>query len=95
MVAAAVIEGAGNIVTDNVRDLQQDLMPEGITVISPADFAYETVSLRPLAAVETITRMADRSGRNYARMTPHDILEALEQKYRLGESTRFIRPFLD
>jgi hypothetical protein len=47
VVAAAVVAGAGAIVTLNLKDFPVALMPRGIEVSDPATFALNTVSLDP------------------------------------------------
>lgn len=57
LVAAAVIGGAGMIVTNNVRDLPADKIPKGIEVQPPDTFAWNTVSLAPRLARLAVEKM--------------------------------------
>jgi hypothetical protein len=47
VLAAAVVGGAGSIVTENYRDFPEEKIPAGIQVVSAKDFAFDTVSMRP------------------------------------------------
>lgn len=60
LVAAAVIGGAGAIVSDNTRDLPGDLIPEGIHVLTAAQFAADTVWLAPAVALGAGRTMVSR-----------------------------------
>lgn len=64
LVAAAVVGGAGTIVTMNVRDLPADRLPAHVQVTSPADFALETVEIDPERAFEGVVKMAERRRRD-------------------------------
>lgn len=60
LVAAAVVSGAGAIVSDNTRDLPGDLIPAGIHVLTTAQFAADTVSLAPSLALVAVRTMVGR-----------------------------------
>lgn len=60
LVAAAVVGGAGAIVSDNTRHLPADLIPAGIHVLTAAQFAADTVSLAPAVALGAIRTMVGR-----------------------------------
>jgi predicted nucleic acid-binding protein len=59
LVGAAVVGGAGVIVSHNVKDLPTRLLPNGLEVVSPAQFAADTVSISPDAARQALGRSAD------------------------------------
>lgn len=94
VVAAAVIAGAGSIVTLNTKHFPQNLMPAGITVISPADFAWETVNLSPATALHAVEEMAARTGRNGPKETVDDILDVLVSRYGMAEAVQSMRSVL-
>ncbi len=94
VVAAAVIAGAGSIVTLNTKHFPQGLMPEGITVVSPADFAWETVNLSPTTALHAIEEMASRSGRHGPKETVDEILDVLVSRYGMAEAVQSMRSVL-
>lgn len=77
VVAAAVVAGAGMIVTHNLKDFPRDRVPASIDMQSPAEFAHNTVSLNPPAALCAIEAMAGRSGRQGPILTVAGILDTL------------------
>jgi hypothetical protein len=86
VLAAAVVGGAGAIVTANLKDFPAHLLPPGIQAIPAADFAFNTVSIdlgRSLRAVEMI---AGRSGRHGPPLTVPDILDLLVDRYGMAEA---------
>lgn len=94
VLAAAVVGGAGSIVTDNFRDFPSDKIPDGIQVTSVQDFAYEMVSVRPDLGLAAIRAMSDRSGRKGTKQSAEDILDELAKTYDLGASTDLIKELL-
>jgi predicted nucleic acid-binding protein len=94
VLAAAVVGGAGSIVTDNFRDFPIAKIPLGIQIISPQDFAYETVGMRPDLGLAAVLAMARRTGRNYQRQSAADILEVLDRIYKMDAATKLIRQLL-
>lgn len=94
VLAAAVVGGAGSIVTDNFRDFPPEKVPDGIQITSVQDFAYEMVSVHPELGLAAIRAMSDRSGRKGTEQTPEDILNELAKTYDLNASTDLIRELL-
>lgn len=94
VLAAAVVGGAGSIVTDNLRDFPDNKMPDGIQAISAKEFALETVSMRPDLALAAVQTMSARSGRRYASQSPTNILDTLDKIYGMHSATRIIRDLL-
>jgi predicted nucleic acid-binding protein len=58
--AAALVGGAGAIVTDNLKDLPKAKIPTHIKVLSPAEFAADAVSVSPDVALRAVQTMASR-----------------------------------
>ena len=58
MVAAALVGGAGAIVTDNLKDFPIAKIPAHIKVLSPSAFAADTVSVSPDVALQAVETMA-------------------------------------
>ena len=50
VVAAAVVGRADVIVTHNFKDFPEDRVPKHIQVVSPAEFAADTVAVPPMTA---------------------------------------------
>lgn len=94
VLAAAVVGGAGSIVTENLRDFPQVKIPSGIQIISAKDFAYETVSMRPDLGLRAVQAMAERSGQKHEGQSPVEILDTLERLYSLDSATSLIRQLL-
>lgn len=76
--AAAVVGGADAIVTDYQRDFPETKIPTRIKVLSPAEFAADTVSVSPDVALHAVQTMAAR----YAAppLTTEEILNRLVQR---------------
>lgn len=91
VVAAAVVGGAGAIITDNVRDFPAHRFPAGLEVLTPAAFAESTVALDPLRAVTAVTAIARRSGRKGPSRTVEEILGALVERYHMDAAVALIR----
>jgi PIN domain len=91
VVAAAVLGGAGAIVTHNHADFPADRLPPGLHVLPPAAFAANTVALDPVRSVRAVQRIAQRSGRRGPTYTVTDILDQLDARYDLTSATAPIR----
>ncbi|GAA4047575.1 hypothetical protein GCM10023063_38670 [Arthrobacter methylotrophus] len=91
LVAASVVGGAGAIITENVKDLPADKIPEGIAVISPQAFAYQTVALDPARALSAVTAISSRSGRNGPVISIDSILDILTSRYGMDEAVEILR----
>lgn len=78
---AAVISGAGVIVTHNVKDFPDRRLPAGLQARTPQQFVLDTVSLGPACAQAAVSAIADRSGRHGPRLTCAEILDRLEKIY--------------
>ena len=60
VVAAAVVGGAGAIVTENLKDFLSVKIPPHIKVLSPSQFAVDTVSVAPDLARRALQAMVNR-----------------------------------
>lgn len=94
VLAAAVVGGAGSIITDNFRDFPLNKIPSGIQITSVQDFAYETVAIRPELGLAAIQSMSERSGRKGPLETPLEIFARLDKIYSLNASTALIRDLI-
>lgn len=91
VLAAAVVGGAGVIVTHNLRDFPTDRLPPQVEVQSPQVFAHHTVSLNPAVALRAIQDIADRSGKKGPPRTVDDILTVLEERYTMTDAAAELR----
>jgi hypothetical protein len=89
LVAAAVVGGAGVIVSDNVKDLPAKLLPDGLDVVPAARFAADAVSVSPLIALQALDEISRRYG-NPPR-TLDDLLDLLVHRYGMGDAVAMIR----
>lgn len=85
VLAAAVVAGAGAIVTLNMKDFPADLLPPGVQVLSPREFAVGTVALDPGRAVVALSMIARRSGRRGPSLTVEQVLDRLASRYDMGQ----------
>ena len=90
VVAAAVIAGAGAIVTENTRDFPRDKIPPSIQVLTAREFTRNTVALNPRHALAAVQEIANRSGRNGPELTVEGILEILRDRYLLTEAVEMM-----
>src|SRR5262245_49454991 len=58
--AAALVGGAGAIVTENLRDFPIAKIPAHIKVLSPTEFAADTGSVSPDVRLQAVETMASR-----------------------------------
>ena len=89
VVAAALVGGAQVIVTSNHKDFPAQSIPAPLRVISPAQFAADTVSVSPAAARHAVTTMLSRF------MTPpltfEQFVDRLVTRYNMTEAAELIR----
>ena len=90
VVAAAVIAGAGAIVTENTRDFPRDKIPPSIQVLTAREFTRNTVALNPRHALAAVQEITNRSGRNGPELTVEGILEILRDRYLLTEAVEMM-----
>jgi len=89
LVAAAVVGGAGVIVSQNAKDLPSRLIPDGIEVVSAPRFAADAVSVDPEVARHALETM----GARYVnpRRTVDDLLDLLTSRYGMDDAVRLVR----
>jgi len=91
LVAAAFVAGAGAIVTENIKDLPVENLPTGIEVLSPREFAFNTVAVDPIAGRRAMVAISERSGRHGPLLTEEDVLFLLENRYHMHEAVDLLR----
>lgn len=89
VVAAAVVGGAGAIVTSNLKHFPVDRVPAHIDVLPPAEFARDTVGIDPLRALAVLQEISERY-RN-PPVTVDELLAVLEARYRMIEAVDLLR----
>ena len=90
VVAAAVLAGAGAIVTENLKDFPADKIPPGVQVLSAREFARNTVALNPRHALAAVQEITSRSGRYGAALTVEEILDTLRDRYGMLEAVEMM-----
>jgi len=91
VVAAAVLAGAGAIVTQNLKDFPATHMPTTVQAIEARDFALNTVSVDPARSLRAVQTVCDRSGRNGPARSVADVLTVLESRYKMTEAVELLR----
>jgi hypothetical protein len=91
VLATAVVAGAGAIVTHNTRDFPTAKLPTGIEVISPPEFAANTIAVDPVRGGLAVTAIANRSGRGGPLLSEDQILTALIDRYDMDRAVGIIR----
>jgi predicted nucleic acid-binding protein len=89
VVAAALVGGADVIVTSNLKDFPPQQIPKSLTVISPEQFAADTVAVSPDIARHAVIAMATRFIRPPS--TVDEILDRLAARYAMIEAVELIR----
>jgi hypothetical protein len=91
VLAAAVLGGAGAIVTVNFKDFPAAKIPDGIDILSPARFAADTVALNPPAALRALMEISARSGRDgRPGRSVSELKQTLLDRYGLDEAVSAI-----
>lgn len=91
VVAAAVVAGAGAIVTHNVGDFPKSKLPTGVQVLRPSEFATNTVCIDPIRARAAVAAVVRRSGRRGPVLTEDDVLDALINRYGMADAVKLIQ----
>lgn len=86
-----VVAGAGAIITLNLKDFPADRLPHGIETLSPAQFAFNTVSLDPHRALQAIGKIAGRSGHHGPTRTVDELLDLLAARYHFHHAVEALR----
>lgn len=92
VVAAALVGGAGVIVTDNPKHFPADQLPQHIDVQTARQFAANTVSVDPARAARALIEISRR--RRNPRHTPEELLDLLVSRYGMSDVADLVRPVL-
>lgn len=92
VVAAAVVGGAGVIITDNLKHFPAEQVPRQLDVQTAREFAANTVSVDPARAAKALTEIAGRH--RTPKHSPEDLLDLLVSRYGMGDVAELVRPIL-
>lgn len=93
VVAAAVLGGAGVIVTDNLRDFPTAKVPANLQVISARDFAANTADVDPERTARALHEISARHLK-YPH-SPRELLTILVDRYAMTDVADILEPVLD
>jgi hypothetical protein len=93
VLAAAVVGGAGAIVTDNHKHFPARLVPNDIQVLTGREFAANTADVDPERAARALRVMSDR--RTKTKHTPHQLVQLLVARYGMQDVADIVLPVLD
>jgi hypothetical protein len=88
VIVAAVAGHAGAIVTDNLKHFPPDKMPPGVEVITPSEFAANTVAVAPQLALEAVITLTERLKK--PPVTVDEFLAVLRERYGVDEAVGLI-----
>lgn len=90
VLAAAVVGGAGAVVTENLKHFPADEVPSHIRVVDAATFARDTVSVSPERAGSAIHQLAQRR----AHGSVETVISTLEMTYGMQNAMALLRQVL-
>lgn len=92
VVAAAVMGGAGAIVTANTKDFPRTRIPSSIAIDTVQDFCANAASVDPERAALALGEIAVR--RLNPRQSPQELLQILVSRYGMDEAAAIVAPHL-
>jgi hypothetical protein len=81
------------IVTSNLKDFPPQAIPEPLKVVSPTQFAADTVAVSPDTAYRAVMAIASR--RTRPALTVNEILDNFVNRYNMIESVDLIRSTIE
>ena len=91
VLAAAVVAGAGAIITLNTKDFPAALLPFRLETLRPAVFAANTGSLDPPRALHAIQAIANRTDTRGPTRTVTELLDILVRQYGFDDAVDQLR----
>ncbi|NLE79303.1 MAG: PIN domain-containing protein [Rhodococcus sp.] len=89
VVAAAVVGGAGVIVTHNFKDFPEGRVPKHLQVVSAAEFAADNVAVSPIVARQAVETMVERLAN--PAMSVEEVLALLVDRYEMTDAVALLR----
>jgi hypothetical protein len=71
-------------VTDNLKHFPEDKIPPGIQIVSPSEFAANTVDVSPATALRAVTAITARFDK--PPMSVDEFLSILRERYGMDEA---------
>lgn len=93
VVAAAVVGGAGTIVTENLKDFPRSLVPANLQIQHPTEFAADTVDVGPESAVRALVMVSER--RRNPPISPDEVLKILVYRYGMTDVGDILQPYVE
>lgn len=88
VLAAAVAGHAGAIVTENLKHFPAENIPPGIQVITPSEFAANTVAVAPHVALGVVATISARFGK--PPLSVDELLSILRDRYGMDEAVELM-----
>ncbi len=76
---------------EKLRHFHDDRLPDDLEVLSPDEFAFNTVSVDRARARRAVSTIAGRSGRTGAAWTTDEVLDCLEGRYGMADAVALLR----
>jgi predicted nucleic acid-binding protein len=93
VLAAAVIGGAGAIVTDNTKHFPTSRVPAHVRVLTGREFAENTADVDPERAARALCEMSLR--RTQTPQTPRELVDLLVERYQMEAVADVVLPVLN
>jgi hypothetical protein len=93
VLAAAVVGGAGVIVTDNLKHFPARLVPSDVQVLTGREFAANTADVDPERAALALHATSRR--RTRIKHTPRQLVGLLVERYGMHDVADIVVPVLD
>lgn len=93
VVAAAVVSGAGAIVTDNSKHFPAARVPAHIQVLSGREFAENTADVDPESAARALCKISRR--RMKTPQSPRELVALLVARYQMDAVADVVLPIID
>lgn len=79
------------IVTSNLRHFPSGRLPDGIEALPPDEFAFNTVAIDRVRALQAVQAISNRSGRVGEEWSADEVMDRLEGRYGMGHAVALMR----